>query len=54
MGHVHSQIGGTRWVPPITSGLTKTYIRTSPPKKRVIHICEAISEMTGREQTLLR
>jgi len=22
-------------------------------KKRVIHICEAISEMTGREQTLL-
>jgi hypothetical protein len=24
-----------------------------PSKKRVIRICEAISEMTGREQTLL-
>jgi Transaldolase/Fructose-6-phosphate aldolase/Reverse transcriptase (RNA-dependent DNA polymerase) len=29
------------------------YIGTVPSKKRVIRICEAISEMTGREQTLL-
>jgi hypothetical protein len=31
----------------------RAYIGTVPSKKRVIHICETISEMTGREQTLL-
>jgi len=31
----------------------RTYMSTVPSKKRVIRICEAISEMTGREQTLL-
>src|SRR6202163_701615 len=31
----------------------RAYIGTVPSKKRVIRICEAISEMTGREQTLL-
>jgi RNA-directed DNA polymerase len=31
----------------------RTYIGTVPSKKRVIRICEAISEMTGRDQTLL-
>lgn len=30
----------------------KTMVTAVPPQKRVIHICEAISEMTGREQTL--
>ena len=29
------------------------YIGTAPSKKRVIRICETISEMTGRDQTLL-
>jgi RNA-directed DNA polymerase len=29
------------------------YMGTVPSKKRVIRICEAISEMTGRDQTLL-
>jgi RNA-directed DNA polymerase len=31
----------------------RAYIGTVPSKKRVIRICEAISEMTGRKQTLL-
>ena len=31
----------------------RAYIGTIPSKKRVIRICEAISEMTGRDQTLL-
>jgi RNA-directed DNA polymerase len=31
----------------------RAYIGTVPSKKRVIRICEAISEMTGRDQTLL-
>ena len=31
----------------------RAYLGTVPSKKRVIRICEAISEMTGREQTLL-
>jgi RNA-directed DNA polymerase len=31
----------------------RTYIGTVPSKKRVIRICEAISAMTGRDQTLL-
>src|SRR6266478_9715530 len=31
----------------------RAYLGTVPAKKRVIRICEAISEMTGREQTLL-
>jgi RNA-directed DNA polymerase len=31
----------------------RAYIGTVPSKLRVIRICEAISEMTGRDQTLL-
>jgi RNA-directed DNA polymerase len=31
----------------------RTYMGTVRSKKRVIRICEAISKMTGREQTLL-
>ena len=31
----------------------RSYTGTVPSKKRVIRICEAISEMTGRNQTLL-
>jgi RNA-directed DNA polymerase len=31
----------------------RAYIGTVPSKKRVIRICEAISGMTGRDQTLL-
>ena len=31
----------------------RAYIGTVPSKKRVLRICEAISEMTGRDQTLL-
>ena len=31
----------------------RAYLNTVPSKKRVIRICEAISEMTGRDQTLL-
>ncbi len=31
----------------------RAYIGTVPSKKRVIRICEAISEMTGRNQTQL-
>jgi RNA-directed DNA polymerase len=31
----------------------RAYMGTVPSKKRVIRICEAISEMTGRDQTLL-
>jgi hypothetical protein len=31
----------------------RAYIGTVPSKKRVIRICEAISEMTGRDQLLL-
>ncbi len=31
----------------------RAYIGTFPSKKRVLRICEAISEMTGRDQTLL-
>src|ERR1700739_1392988 len=31
----------------------RAYLGTVPSKKRVIRICEAISEFTGREQTLL-
>jgi len=31
----------------------RTYLGTIPSKKRVLRICEAISEMTGRKQTLL-
>src|SRR5580692_11638138 len=31
----------------------RAYLGTVPSKKRVIRICETISEMTGREQTLL-
>ena len=31
----------------------RAYVGTVPSKKRVIRICEAISEMTGREQLLL-
>jgi RNA-directed DNA polymerase len=31
----------------------RAYLGTVPSKKRVIRICEAISEMTGRDQTLL-
>jgi len=31
----------------------RAYMGAAPSKKRVIRICEAISEMTGRDQTLL-
>jgi hypothetical protein len=31
----------------------RAYLGTVPSKKRVMRICEAISEMTGRDQTLL-
>src|SRR6202051_1613483 len=31
----------------------RAYLGTVPSKKRVIRICEALSEMTGRDQTLL-
>jgi RNA-directed DNA polymerase len=31
----------------------RAYLGTVPSKKRVIRICETISEMTGRKQTLL-
>jgi len=31
----------------------RAYIGTVPSKKRVIRVCEAISETTGRDQTLL-
>jgi hypothetical protein len=31
----------------------RAYLSTVPSKKRVIRICETISEMTGRDQTLL-
>ena len=31
----------------------RAYLGTVPSKKRVIRICETISEMTGRDQTLL-
>jgi hypothetical protein len=31
----------------------RAYLGTVPSKKRIIRICEAISEMTGRDQTLL-
>src|SRR5450631_4449289 len=31
----------------------RAYLGTVPSKKRVIRICEAVSEMTGRDQTLL-
>src|SRR6202008_3448733 len=31
----------------------RAYIGTVPSKKRVLRICEAISELTGRDQTLL-
>jgi len=31
----------------------RAYLGTVPSKKRVIRICEAISEMIGRDQTLL-
>jgi group II intron reverse transcriptase/maturase len=31
----------------------RAYLGTIPSKKRVIHLCEAISEMTGRDQILL-
>jgi hypothetical protein len=31
----------------------RAYIGTVPSKKRVIRICETISELTGRDQTLL-
>jgi RNA-directed DNA polymerase len=31
----------------------RAYLGTVPSKKRVIRICESISEMTGRDQTLL-
>jgi RNA-directed DNA polymerase len=31
----------------------RPYLGTVPSKKRVIRICEVISEMTGRDQTLL-
>jgi RNA-directed DNA polymerase len=31
----------------------RAYIGTVPSKKRVMRICETISEMTGRDQTLL-
>jgi RNA-directed DNA polymerase len=31
----------------------RSYTGTVPSKKRVIRICEALSEMTGRDQTLL-
>ena len=31
----------------------RAHIGTVPSKRRVIRICEAISEMTGRDQTLL-
>jgi len=31
----------------------RAYIGTVPSKKRVLRICEAISEMTGRDHTLL-
>jgi RNA-directed DNA polymerase len=31
----------------------RAYLGTVPSKKRMIRICEAISEMTGRDQTLL-
>jgi RNA-directed DNA polymerase len=31
----------------------RAYLGTVPSKKRVLRICEAISEMTGRDQTLL-
>jgi RNA-directed DNA polymerase len=31
----------------------RTYLGTGPSKKRVLRICEALSEMTGRDQTLL-
>jgi len=31
----------------------RAYIGTVPSKKRVIRVCEAISETTGRDRTLL-
>jgi Group II intron, maturase-specific domain./Reverse transcriptase (RNA-dependent DNA polymerase). len=31
----------------------RAYLGTVPSKKRVLRICEAISDMTGRDQTLL-
>jgi len=31
----------------------RAYLGTTPSKKRVMRICEAISEMTGRDQTQL-
>ncbi len=31
----------------------RAYLGTVPSKKRVMRICEALSEMTGRDQTLL-
>jgi RNA-directed DNA polymerase len=31
----------------------RAYLGTVPSKKRVIRICEALSDMTGRDQTLL-
>ena len=32
----------------------RAYIDTVRSKKRVIRICEAVSDMTGREQTFVR
>src|ERR1700686_4685531 len=36
-----------------SGGNQPPYLGTVPSKKRVIHICEVISEMTGRDETLL-
>src|SRR5260221_2837870 len=49
----NSTFWGTRSVGAISPKTGRAYIGTVPSKKRVIRICEAISEMTGREQTLL-
>src|SRR5258707_13457780 len=49
----NSTFGGTRSVGAISPKTGRAYIGTVPSKKRVIRIWEAISEMTGREQTLL-
>src|ERR1700693_1026876 len=48
-------IGAPCGVPRPSSRLRvgRAYLGTVPSKKRVIRICEALSEMTGRDQTLL-
>jgi len=49
----NSTFWGTRLVGAIRQRQGRAYIGTVPSKKRVIRVCEAISETTGRDQTLL-